>query len=259
MKVIVITDNSLHSLQPSTTKMKRRTFIRNAISPALLSVPAISSRTHDTEGPIEVINAGIGGDNTVDLLARIEKDCLERLPGLTVLKIGTNDMNSRKYVPLRDYENNLKTIVRKIIGVKSALVLMNLLPVYEPYLFNRHKPEFYLPEGHRGRLDEMNECIGKLATEFRLSVIDLHHLFAKAGNVGLEATSWIKNEANSNTSDGLHPTPEGYRMIAVAVYQHIHFNKLITGKIVCLGDSITRGDGSLDKESYPAWLKKLLN
>jgi hypothetical protein len=29
--------------------------------------------------------------------------------------------------------------------------------------------------------------------------------------------------------------------------------------IVCFGDSITKGDGTMDRDSYPAYLKKLLS
>ncbi len=53
-------------------------------------------------------------------------------------------------------------------------------------------------------------------------------------------------------------TPNGYRFLALAVSQFITFNNLPVNRIVCFGDSITRGDGSTDKESYPAYLKKLI-
>src|SRR5690606_34215404 len=95
-----------------------------------------------------VVNAGRGGDNTVDLLARLEADCLRHRPELTILMVGTNDMNSRKYVPLPDYTRNLDAIVSAIAGTGSAVLLLTILPVYEPYLFTRHPRDFYAPEGH---------------------------------------------------------------------------------------------------------------
>ena len=243
--------------------MKRRKFIRTS----LLAYPLLSGASKAKAMPYEtnvqekseVINTGVGGNNTVDLLARIEKDCLTYTPELTVLMIGTNDMNSRKYIPLADYEKNMQTIIDKILKTGSKILLMNLLPVYEPYLMTRHKPEFYAPEGHSGRLSQMNTLIKKLATEYKLSFLDLHHVFAKVGNIGLEVSSLIKNEANSHNKDGLHPTLEGYRLIGTLVYQQIMQQNLPHEKIVCFGDSITIGDGKPDGANYPAYLQKLLN
>lgn len=239
--------------------MQRRKFVQRSLALSVLaSTTTITTAAARKTGEITVVNAGIGGNNTVDLLARMDKDCLSHKPGLTVLMVGTNDMNSRKYVPLKQYETNLRTIVEAIRKSGSKIVLMNLLPVYEPYLLTRHDPQFYQPEGHGGRLKQMNEVIGKTADDYDLSFLDLYSVFEKAGNIGLDKTSWVKNEANSNTTDGLHPTAEGYRVIGVLVYQHIVSNGFLDDKIVCFGDSITRGDGSIDKNSYPAWLKKML-
>lgn len=75
-----------------------------------------------------VINAGIGGNNTKDLLERINKDCLAYHPDLTVLMIGTNDMNSMKYIPIDEYEKNLRKIIDLILKSKSQVLLMNILP-----------------------------------------------------------------------------------------------------------------------------------
>ena len=136
---------------------------------------------------------------------------------------------------------------------------MNLLPVYEPYLLTRHSPDFYKPEGHPGRLAQMNKCIGDVAGNNHISCIDLHHIFISIGNIGLDKSSLIKNEANSNTQDGLHPTADGYRVIALSVYQSILRHSLPVRNIVCFGDSITLGDGVDGGYNYPSYLKKLLS
>ena len=239
--------------------MQRRRFIQTSLGLAALTTTSVSipAQAHANRD-ISVINAGVGGNNTVDLLTRMEKDCLQHDPGLTVLMVGTNDMNSRKYIEINAYEKNLRTIIEAILKSRSKILLMNLLPVFEPYLLTRHDPQFYQPEGHAGRLKAMNDLIEKTARKYDLSFLDLYSVFQKAGNIGLDKSSWIKNEANSNTTDGLHPTPEGYRIMGVLVYQHIVSNNLLADKIVCFGDSITRGDGSINGNSYPAWLKKML-
>jgi lysophospholipase L1-like esterase len=235
--------------------INRRNFLKiTSISPFVFG-----ANTQTENQPSEIINSGVGGNNTVDLLARIEDDCLKHKPNLTILMVGTNDMNSRKYIPILEFEQNMRKIIRMILNKNSKILLMNILPVYEPYLMTRHNPEFYQPEGHTRRKAQMNELIKNLALEYKLYFLDVHHLFEKVGNVGVDASSLIKNEVNSQTKDGVHPTPDGYRLIGTSVYQEIVHQKLPTKKIVCFGDSITIGDGIPNGANYPAYLNKLIN
>ena len=135
---------------------------------------------------------------------------------------------------------------------------MNILPLYEPYLLTRHPKAFYGKEGPAGRLMAVNSAIKQIAIEKKVSFLDVHHIFDAIGNIGEDQSSYIRNRVNSNMTDGIHPTPDGYRAIAIAVYESIIDNKLPHESVVCFGDSITKGDGSIDDKSYPAYLKKLL-
>jgi lysophospholipase L1-like esterase len=236
--------------------MLRREFIQSTFGVAGFVLVGLES-IENAERPF-IINAGVGGNNTADLLARIEKDCLAYKPDMTILMVGTNDMNSQKYVPLPEYEKNLRNIVGQILNIKSQVLLMTILPVYEPYLFTRHQRSFYGEEGHRGRKEKMNAVIKKVATEYKLHFLDMHHIFEKIGNVGEESSSLIKNMANSNKTDGLHPTNDGYRTMAVAIYEKLKSIDAGFTRLVCFGDSITNGGGGVDGTSYPAYLKKLL-
>jgi len=222
-----------------------------------LGVPFRDQEDNRQKEPL-IVNAGIGGNNTIDLLNRIENDCLSHQPKLTVLMIGTNDMNSVKHVPLAAYEQNLIKIVQKIKDIGSRMLIMSILPTYEPYLLTRHPAEFYQPEGVQARRNQVNQVIRKVADKYRLHFLDLGHRFDAIGKIGLDKDSLIQNEANSNKTDGIHPTANGYRFIALTVYDYILQAKLPPTHIVCFGDSITKGDGSMDKNSYPAFLKKLL-
>ncbi|WP_343702965.1 GDSL-type esterase/lipase family protein [Chitinophaga sp.] len=242
--------------------MQRRTFLSTTVLGALGAVINTSAKGAGGNVPAApgytVINAGIGGNNTVDLLNRIDKDCLAHAPALTVLMIGTNDMNSRKYIPLPQYRENLSTLIEKIKGAKSEVLLMTICPFIEEYLFTRHNRDHYGQEGPAGRRAAVNQCIKELAAKYNTSLLDLGALFDKAGRVGLDKISLIQNEANSNKTDGVHPTAEGYRFIGLAVYQHIMYNRLPQKGIVCFGDSITAADGGVTKNSYPAYLLRLL-
>ncbi|MFD1142030.1 GDSL-type esterase/lipase family protein [Larkinella insperata] len=236
--------------------MQRRTFLQHALVAApLVGQPDLMTNSFPSQDLVTVINAGVGGNNTVDLLARMEKDCLAHRPELTILMVGTNDMNSKKHVPLPEYEKSLRQIVSALRAARSQVMLMTILPVYEPYLMTRHDPAFYQPEGHAARKVRVNETIRNVAADHKLPLLDMHHIFEKVGNIGLEASSLIKNEANSQKTDGIHPTPEGYRTMAVAVHTFLTQNQLLKNRIVCFGDSITIGDGN--GKNYPAYLQQL--
>ena len=226
-----------------------------AFSKDLLAAPDAEA---ELAADFDVINAGIGGNNTADLLKRIEKDCLAHKPKLTILMVGTNDMNTAKYIPLADYEKNLDEIVKRIKSMKSKILLMTILPCYEPDLLTRHKAEFYQPEGVSGRRKQINDVVKKIAAKYNTHLLDLEHRFTTIGKIGTERDSLIQNMANANKRDGIHPTPNGYRFIGLTVYDFIVDHKLPETGIVCFGDSITKGDGSIDKDSYPAFLNKLL-
>ena len=55
-----------------------------------------------------------------------------------------------------------------------------------------------------------------------------------------------------------HKRIGNYSSSKVAIKNNV-FKTFCRDFIVCFGDSITNGDGSIDKESYPAYLKKLLS
>ncbi|HJT74552.1 MAG TPA: SGNH/GDSL hydrolase family protein [Chitinophaga sp.] len=236
--------------------MERRTFLQTGILAASFSLEHKYFHYSREETPF-IVNAGIGGNNTADLLARMDKDCLAHKPDLTILMIGTNDMNSRKHIPLPQYEKNLRQIVSAIRKTGSRLLMITILPGYEPYLYTRHPQSFYAPEGYQARNKAVNDVIRKIADAEKQPLLDMHHVFETVGNIGVAPDSLLQNEVNSGKTDGIHPTPEGYRLMATVIYDCIIQRELPHKRVVCFGDSITFGDGGLEGRSYPAYLKKL--
>lgn len=240
--------------------MHRRNFLQAGLLTSTFAFQEkyFPKKSHAPTREGTIINAGIGGNNTVDLLGRMEKDCLSHQPDLTILMIGTNDMNSLKHIALPQYETNLRQIVSRLVAIKSRVLLMTILPVYEPYLYTRHPKAFYEPEGHAKRKRKVNEVIRNVAVDYKQDLLDMHFIFQQTGDIGEGEESLIKNVVNSKVSDGVHPTPAGYRTMAVALFEYIQQRQLPHNKIVCFGDSITFGDGGTEGKSYPAYLKKLL-
>lgn len=211
------------------------------------------------EDEITVINAGVSGNNTRNLCVRLEADCLAHRPDLVIMMVGTNDMNHGKHVPIAEYEANLLQLAGLITQSGSKLLLLSILPFYEPYLLTRHPEAFFQPLDATAMRIAYNKVVENVASHTGSAFFDVGAIFEKVGKIGLDADSLLRNEANSGRTDGVHPTRNGYRFLALAVSLFIQCQQLPMGRIVCFGDSITRGDGSADRESYPAYLRKLLS
>ena len=140
---------------------------------------------------------------------------------------------------------------------------MTIPPCYEPHLLTRHPAEFYGTAGPSGVIRQANEAVRSVAKESGAVLVDLNVLFTVLGEIGPGAGCVLRNEANSKSADGVHPTAAGYRLIATAVFQAIQDRQLPHAKIVCFGDSITfganmAGAGKAEGDTYPGYLARLL-
>ncbi|MDW5290188.1 SGNH/GDSL hydrolase family protein [Formosa sp. PL04] len=226
--------------------------------PVILNDLAINCTVSNSEKHSAVINAGVGGNSTQDLLKRIDKDVLEKKPGLVIMMVGTNDMlNSNKMIDYKTYTTNLETLIKQIKSTGSDLVLMSPIPADSTYLFARHDRTMFT-ETPNQKLDKVGNIVQQLATENKVYFYDLNAEF-KALNLPIHNQDvLIKNEKNSGKKDGVHPTALGYRFIAQNVYSYLKENNLLKSNetVICFGDSITRGGGQ--GANYPSYLEVLI-
>ncbi len=214
-----------------------------------------------------VINAGVGGNSTRNLLKRVERDVLAKKPDVVVMMVGTNDaLNSGNSVPIKEYEKNVKSLVKQFAKSGSKVVLMTIPPCIDELLLSRHKAEFFVDQSPTDRIADVNAVVEKIGKSGKIQVVDVHVLLEKGG-AGDEKSSLLRNVANSRSKDGVHPTSEGYDVIARGVYEALKTAKWQdVGTIVCFGDSITYGSSmkgagtaDADADTYPAKLARLLN
>jgi lysophospholipase L1-like esterase len=178
---------------------------------------------------IQVINAGIGGQNSRALLARLETDVLSRRPGLVALMVGTNDaLNSGALVPLAEYRANLNELTRRILEAGAVPVLGTVPPFDLPQLMTRHSSDAFGGRSPRERFSDVLSVIHDCAAAHRVPLADVHTVLSVLGNIGEGADSLIRNMANSGMSDGVHPTAGGYALIAVTFYQAILCHGLLS-------------------------------
>lgn len=226
--------------------------------PVKLNDLSVNCTITNSEVKKNVINAGVGGNTTKDLLKRVDRDVIAKKPDLVIMMVGTNDMlNSKKMVDYKTYTSNLKTLIDKIKSNGSELVLMSPIPADSAYLFTRHDRHLF-KETPNDKIDKISEIVKELAMENRVLFFDLNAEFKALNLPQHNKDLLIKNKKNSGRKDGVHPTALGYRFIAQHVYHFLKENKLLkqNQNIICFGDSITRGGGQ--GANYPTYLDELI-
>ncbi|MGV3503586.1 MAG: GDSL-type esterase/lipase family protein [Adhaeribacter sp.] len=214
---------------------------------------------------ITVLNKGIGGNNSADLLRRLERDVLAESPDLVILMTGSNDMiNSKKFISYAAFRDNYQSLIGRMKARGIQVLVMSPPPVDTGYVFQRHNRRLFELEPN-AKLDSLNHLIRQLARENDVHYLDLHQAFKTQGTPNRSAQSLLVNQANLGIPDGLHPTREGYQLIAGEVYRYLKTHKLLkrNQKILCFGDSITygafmTGKGTTEGDTYPAMLRQML-
>lgn len=210
-----------------------------------------------TSFAVDVINAGVGGNRTPHLLARLERDVLSLNPTAVVLMVGTNDrLNSGGFVAPKEYQKNVETLVDRLQAAGANVILVTPPPCVPELLFTRHDPQRFATQSPVARMAEVRQILIDIATVDGLLLVDFHDHVIRKSIRDKQKTSVLRNEANSGVRDGVHLTPEGYELLAQLVAKKLTAEKVDTSKIVCFGDSLTKGS---DAANYPAFLRKFLN
>ncbi len=150
---------------------------------------------------VKVVNRGIGGDTTPNLLYRLEEDVLSLHPRALVILIGTNDLG--EHTPPADIADNLKTMLARIRAECPTIPIAWCLVM--PRTGNDAFP---------ARIHELNGRIRQLAAgDPGITLCDTFTPFALP-----DGTS----KAQDFKPDHLHPNPAGYavwrRVIAPVLF-----------------------------------------
>jgi len=138
----------------------------------------------------EFINRGISGNETGDLLSRLETDFIEISPDIVSILIGINDVwhyaEKNESLPNEKFEENYRSILQALKDRTHAKILM-----IEPFLF---------PHAHRQALrNDLNEKINvirRLALEYADAYLPLD---------GILYSFYIGKEESQLSPDGIHP------------------------------------------------------
>ncbi len=148
-----------------------------------------------------VINRGISGNRTWDLLERWDKDCIDIKPDYFSLLIGVNDTwrryDSGMITTAEEYETNMRTLLDRVVKETNAkIILLNI------FLLDVTPDKANM----RPDLVEKQEVISRLIKEYDITYIDIQKKFDEMVANGTPMTDL--------SEDGVHPTDFGHSVIA---------------------------------------------
>jgi acyl-CoA thioesterase-1 len=153
----------------------------------------IENRVDSLHLPYSVVNAGLSGETTAGGKSRL-KWVLSRQPvSVFVLELGGND--GLRGLPLADTRKNLQAIIDTVrqLAPQAKIVLAGMqIP---PNMGPSYAAEF-------------KQLYADIATKNKLTLIPF--LLENVGGI-----------AKLNQPDGIHPTPEGHRLVARTVWRTV--------------------------------------
>ena len=151
---------------------------------------------------VRILNRGISGDRTAELLTRWEEDCVQLKPDVLSIMIGVNDVwrkqgewNGQKHIPLPQFRRNLVRLVEAAMssGVRQ-LVLMSPTTIEK----------------------ENNGPLNELLAEYDAFVRELaaaqQGIYVPARAAFLRAREQLPDVVWS--ADGCHPSIAGHALLA---------------------------------------------
>jgi lysophospholipase L1-like esterase len=158
--------------------------------------------------PIEIVNVGIGGHKSNDMLARFQRDVLDKKPDLVTISVGINDVwhgytpehpsgHGPNGVPLEAYRQNVAAMLEKAKAAKVRVVLFTTT-IYED------EPG----SSKNNRVAGYNDALRELAAQYGATVADQNAAFLAA---------WAHNRKTDGgklTTDTVHLAPAGETLMA---------------------------------------------
>jgi lysophospholipase L1-like esterase len=139
-----------------------------------------------------VRNAGVDGDTTTGVLARLRRDVVVPRPSLVIVSVGTNDFDTG--VPPRTFAAELHLLVGRLRAAPSApvVVLASMLPIAGQTPARLSGERAY------------NDLIRRTAAAMHVGYLDLFDMWLALGRTYLH---WLRHDSE-------HPNPLGYAWLA---------------------------------------------
>jgi lysophospholipase L1-like esterase len=170
--------------------------------------------------PAEVLNAGVPGNTSADLLKRLARDVLAHQPQVVLIQVGINDSAidvwrnppaTHPRVPPDAFRANLLQIIASIrsTGARILLVAPNPL-LWTPTLKNVYGKTPYDPSDPDGMdrpLEAYRTLLREIAQSEKIPLLDASAAFR-------EEARRTHQKLEAFVPDGMHPGDAGHRVLA---------------------------------------------
>lgn len=167
-----------------------------------------------------VYNLGISGAISEHLINRIETETKPRLLGgetIFIFSIGVNDseynnVKKRLNASPEGYAKNIQKLINESRKFSKKIIFLELTPVDEPKVdTNPWDSEYSYKNKY---VKQFNQILKSVCEKNNVYFVEL-------------PKEWKKSNYKKLLGDGLHPTPEGHRLIFEAVKLFLIEKKLI--------------------------------
>lgn len=155
-----------------------------------------------SDEPLRVVNTGVGGDRTADLLARFDTDIAEPRPAILTILVGINDMWRRYDAGTPTSVEEFRKNYARILERASDELDLSTLVLMEPFLVPVDDEQL---RWHDEDLNEKIAATREFAAEYDAILIPLNDIFTEHAS---------RDCAASVIDDGVHPSAGGHELIA---------------------------------------------
>ena len=152
------------------------------------------------ERELTILNRGIGGNRSRDLVARWDADCIDLAPDWVSIMIGINDtwrrFDAGDATSAEQFEDSYRNLLDRLVAATSARIVL-----CEPFLLDHPADRL----AWREDLDPKIAIVRRLAGAYDATLVPLDRAFQQ-----LRATPRPAYWA----ADGVHPTLAGHGLIA---------------------------------------------
>jgi lysophospholipase L1-like esterase len=148
---------------------------------------------------VDPVFAGVSGNTSKDMLARVDRDVISKKPDWMTLSCGVNDVwhGAKGGVLLEDYKKNITALVDKCDAAKVKVMILTSTMIMEDQGNDNNQ-----------KLIAYNDFLRSLAKERKYPLADLN------ADEQAELKTASKQTGKNLTVDGVHMNPLGNKMMA---------------------------------------------
>lgn len=154
-------------------------------------------------GQVQVTNSGVGGEEAVEAVSRFQSELARLQPDVVLLMEGTNDLLPTSFGSGQEGAAAIETMVQDAKGRGVDPILATI-------------PPQRTARDTEPMVNPYNDLIRQIAIRQNVPLVDVHQVISVGQCIGSASL-----ELSCLGDDDLHPTVEGYGLIAEAFFEQL--------------------------------------